>query len=208
MSRHASQGRRQRSIGVRTTVILAAVLALAAALVGVAPEERTLGAGIKSVYVHVALTLAGVTGLILAGALGLFGLFSSRGRLHAWMLAIGRVGLLFFAAGVAVSLWAARINWGGVTLEEPLLRASLILLGVAWIAQLTMLLFRHARWHAALSLLPASGLAALVFRAPRVMHPPAAVLPSAPEHILLTFVGLTVLFLVAGAQLSWHLSRR
>ncbi|NIL99622.1 MAG: hypothetical protein GTN89_01265 [Acidobacteria bacterium] len=189
-------------------MVLATVFVLVVVVVIVAPDERTLGSGIQSVYVHVGLTLAGMTGLILAGVLGLIGLFSSRNRFHAWMLSIGRVGLLLFAAGVAVSLVAAHINWGGVALQEPLLRTSVLLLGVAWIAHLVMPLFSRARWHAVLSLVPALGLAVLVLRAPRVMHPPGAVLPSAPAGMLLTFAGLIVLFLIAGAQLSWYLRRR
>jgi len=41
-----------------------------------------------------------------------------------------------------------------------------------------------------------------------VMHPPGAVLPSAPGGMLLTFAGLTVLFLIAGAQLSWYFHKK
>jgi len=175
MSHHAPQGEERRSAGARTTVVLTVVLVLAAGLVIIAPDERTLGSGIKPVYVHVGLTLAGMAGLIIAGALGLFGLLSSRNRFHAWMLATGRVGLLLYAAGVAASLVAAHVNWGGVTLEEPLLRMSVMLLGVAWIAHLAMSLFSHARLHAALSVVPALFVDTDTFEVARLTQNPDAI---------------------------------
>ena len=46
-------------------------MALAALLLWLAPAEQTLGSGITSVYVHVALTWTGMTGLIIAAVLGL-----------------------------------------------------------------------------------------------------------------------------------------
>ena len=44
-------------------VFVIVALGVAAALVIFAPDEKTLGTGIKYVYIHVAMTWTGMTGL-------------------------------------------------------------------------------------------------------------------------------------------------
>lgn len=51
-------------------LILSAIATPAALIVWIAPEERAFGAGIKWRYVHMALTWTGMTGVVVAGMLG------------------------------------------------------------------------------------------------------------------------------------------
>ena len=67
------------------------ILAAVAAIVWLAPEEKTLGPGIKSVYVHVALTWTGMTGLTIAGLLGIGAAITNGGRLSRWAQMAGWV---------------------------------------------------------------------------------------------------------------------
>ena len=50
---------------------LGAIGVVTAVLLLIAPEEATLGAGIRSVYVHVALIWVGLAGFVVAGLLGM-----------------------------------------------------------------------------------------------------------------------------------------
>lgn len=89
-----------------------AIVAMAIALLIVAPDEATIGSGIRIVYIHVALIWTGMLGLLISGGLGTLIIIFPRDRLQEWMLVIGRVSLLVYAAGVGTSLIAEQVNWG------------------------------------------------------------------------------------------------
>ncbi|MFQ5752587.1 MAG: hypothetical protein ACE5HI_11375, partial [bacterium] len=52
-------------------LVLASIVTAAAIMVWAAPLERTLGEGIKVVYIHVSLTWAGMLSFILTGIVGI-----------------------------------------------------------------------------------------------------------------------------------------
>ena len=84
--------------------VLIAIIILSAILLWLAPAEQTLGQGIKVVYLHVALIWTGMTGMVLAGLLGLAVLISGRFGLEKWTHTLGWVAFAFFLGGIGMSL--------------------------------------------------------------------------------------------------------
>ena len=117
--------------------ILGGLAILAAVLLWLAPGEQTLGSGIKSVYVHVALTWTGMSGFLIAGLAGLAVAIFSLSWLQDWAHKIARVALSFFATGLVMSIVAAGINWGAVFWQEPRTNSALQILAAGLIVQVT-----------------------------------------------------------------------
>jgi hypothetical protein len=189
------------------SLTLLTIAALAGLIVWVAPDERTLGAGIKWVYVHVALTWTGMTGIVVAGALGALTALGCE-RWFGWGRTIGGVGLAFLIAGAVVSGAAALVNWGGLALDEPRLNATLQIiasgLGVALLAQSGL----DVRWKGLLfAMLPVFMFASLTLT-PLVLHPRSPIWTSTSLGIQAAFVSLYVLSLAAAASLALSVRAR
>src|ERR1051325_1015744 len=118
------------------------------------PEEKSLGANVRIVYLHGAWVLTAELAFIAAGLAGLIGLITRRQLFHEWSAALGRTGILFWVAYLPLSLWAMESNWNGLFLTEPrfrlalifavtgvLLQAGLWLINTDWIISLANLLF-------------------------------------------------------------------
>ena len=181
--------------------LIPASLAVAfTAIIWLAPNERLLGSGIKAVYAHVALMWTGMLGFAVAGLLGLALAILARPLLQSWMRAVGWVALAFYAAGAAMSIVAAHVNWGGVLWSEPRMSATLIGLAVSAIV---LVVSGWLPWRRAQGLLGA-GLAAYLIvslrSAPLLFHPPNAVEASSSVAIQLTFAAL---FGLSGAAAVW-----
>lgn len=175
-----------------------------ALVVALAPEERTLGDGIRWVYVHVGLVWAGGLGLGLAGALGLLALGTGRSDAADWSTTVGRAGLVAFGLGVAFSMVAASVNWGAVSLWEPRMAASLRFLALAVIIQVTAAWVPQPRVTGALAMATAALLFLDVGGAPLVMHPRDPIRTATSTHIQGTFVAT---FAIATALLGWGILR-
>jgi hypothetical protein len=177
-----------------------------AALVWVAPAERTLGTGIRSVYLHVAMTWAGLTGLWLAGCIGAVLLFYRQPMLERILSPIGVAGLTLYTLGFAFSLLAAVVNWGGVLWGEP--RVALAMRNIAAaVLVLSLNLFPLGR--------RLKGFAWMVFAAyvawslrttPLHFHPTDPIGTSPSVGIRMTFYTLFVLALSACTILSIRLT--
>jgi hypothetical protein len=89
----------------RSRVPLALVM-LGALLVWLAPAERSLGDGIRWVYVHVGLVWAGTVALGVAGVAGVALAAVGQAALAAWVQPTWRAGLAAFALGVGFSMIA------------------------------------------------------------------------------------------------------
>lgn len=187
------------------SVILLAVAALAALIVWAAPEERTLGAGIKWVYVHVALTWTGMTGLIVAGVLGALVVLGRDRKANAtlpWAHAVGAVGLGFLSVGAVISGIAALVNWGGIALDEPRMNATLQIIVAAFGVVVLAGTGLAARWKGLLfTLLPIFMFASLTLT-PLILHPRSPIWTSTSLGIQATFVALYALSVVAGLSLA------
>ena len=184
---------------------LLGLLLLAGLVVWLAPLERTLGAGIKVVYIHVALIWTGMTALSLIGLLGLGVMATGQESIQTWSQAIGWVGLIFFAAGIAMSMVAANVNWGGVFWDEPRFQATFRVLAVAIIILIVNGWPIASRLKGLLSCLLTGFLAWSILTTPLVLHPQSPVRTSPSTAIRLTFFALFVLSVLMAAWLVWLL---
>ncbi len=181
-------------------LVLGGVLATAVLFLFLAPEERTLGSGIRSVYVHVSLIWTGLAGLIVAGVIGLLVLFTGSPRLAGWMYTVGWVGFGFYAAGVAMSAVASKANWGNIFWQEPRMAAALNGLALAVIVLAANVWIPWPRLRGALQAALPGGIYWFTSRAPLVLHPKNPILTSDSWGIKLAFGGL---FLLTAAVATW-----
>jgi hypothetical protein len=187
-------------------VLPVTLVLLALALVWVSPREATLGDGIKTVYVHVALTWTGLLGFVAAAALGLVTLIAPRPRRERWARRAGRAGLLFYAAGFVMSMVSSIVNWGGIPLYEPRNIVAVQTLAVAVVMQV----FHGSRAPARLkALLDAAFCVYLLWSigaSPLILHPRDPIGSSSSVGIQLTFLGMFVLATLAAAWLAPRLA--
>ncbi|MCA9899696.1 MAG: hypothetical protein KC433_16005 [Anaerolineales bacterium] len=158
------------------------------------PEERTLGGGIRSVYVHVGLIWTGLVGFMVTAVLGLGLLITQKQAWLRWLSPVGWVALGFYAAGVFMSMVASADNWGAVFLQEPRMAASLNGLAVATIM---LILGSWQPWLRVRGALSASIIFILFwfnFSAELVLHPRDPITTSQATSIQFTFLFVTALF--------------
>ncbi len=185
-----------------------ATLLLIAILAVFGPEEQTLGANVRVVYLHGAWVLTAEVAFALAALAGLLGLLNRRGAFHAWSAALGRTGLLFWLAYLPLSLWAMQANWNGLFLAEPRFRLALTFAIVGLLLQLGLWLW-GLPWLTSLANLLYFIALRLAFSAARnVMHPPPSPIFSSGNFAIIGFfIGLNVLALLAAYFLTIVIQR-
>jgi hypothetical protein len=179
------------------TVAIIAILAL------LGPEEQSLGANVRIVYLHGAWVLTAELIMLMAGLSGLVGLITPRKAFHAWSAALGRTGIFFWVTYLPLSLWAMQSNWNGMFLAEPrfrlavtfavtgvLLQAGLWLVNKDWLTSLANVIFIV--------------ILRLIFAtADNVMHPPPSPIFNSGNYTIIGFfVGMIALSLVASFFLT------
>jgi hypothetical protein len=181
----------REAIGVSLLVLAVVVLAL----VWVAPNDVTLAGTSKVVYLHGALVWTALLTLTAAGILGLMALAAMLIKrsdvLHAWTLALGRTGLVFWLAYIPVSMLASRMAWNAVFLAEPRYTTAFRVLAVGAIAQVLVMLINRPAVSSGLHAAQAVILWALLLTTPSVLHPDNPILRSASS--IQFFFGLIVL---------------
>lgn len=173
------------------------------------PGERQLGDGVKVVLVHVSLVWVGSIGMIVSGACALGGLAGSL-RATGWAGRSGRLGGLFYAGGIGMSMIAAVINWGGIHWAEPRLRASFRFLAIAAIvhAGLGLLAANRPKVRAGV-LLVLTAFFAWTLLAPQLqMHPGRAIKNAQAPAIKAAFGCWVALMGAFAISLAYDLSRR
>lgn len=127
----------------RFWTLIVSCIALAAAILLLMPLEKTLGQVIKIVYLHGALSRAGMAGLVAAGVVGVLYLMTRRPALATWVQGLLISGWAFWVAHFVVSMPATRLTWGPwiawgeprVTMTLRLAAAGLVVLLVTWIVK-------------------------------------------------------------------------
>jgi hypothetical protein len=184
-----------------------ALLLGVALLTLLAPEERTLGNGIRSVYLHVGLIWVGLLGFGVTAVLGIAILLTEKPAWLRWLTPISWVALGFYAAGVSMSMVASFDNWGAVFLQEPRMAASLNGLAVAIIA---LILGSWSPWPRLQGAIAASIIFVLLWlnrRATLVLHPQNPIGTSNSTPIQLTFLLVTALFALLAVWFVWRFYR-
>ncbi len=181
---------------VRGFTLLAAAVVL---LLWLAPAEKTLGTGMRSVYLHVGLIWTGIAGFTVGGVLGLLVLVRDDARLDGWAQVVGWVACGFFAAGFLSSMLASSINWGGVFLAEPRNTSALMVLCVALIVQIWGSWPVWVRLKGLLRVLLVVVFTWSNLTTPLVLHPQDPIRTSTSVAIQYSFLGIFALFSLAGA---------
>lgn len=174
-------------------IIPCGLLILIAYLVSQSPAERTLGDNIRYVYVHVTIIWAGVLGLTLAGLLSVVVIATENARLQLWIEHLQWVAFAFFTVGFSLSLLAAKIIWGAISLGEPRALGALSVIGIS------LILFYFRDSSNSIQIKGMIGLALtvvlhLAMRVPLVLHPANPITTSSSRKIQTTFLVLFILF--------------
>jgi hypothetical protein len=198
--------RLQRLGSARATLVgLGSLVILAGLLLWLAPNEKTLGAGIKPVYLHVALTWTGLVGLTVSALAGLSLLITARPGLDRWAQTIGWVAFGFFAAGFLLSLLASQMNWGGLAWGEPRNLTALNTLAIGLSVQIVNGWPIPLRGRGLLRLLPAAGYGLSAAAAPLILHPRNPITTSSSFGIQFAFFGMFAVCLLAASWLVLYL---
>lgn len=179
------------------TVIVIALLAL------LGPEEKSLGANVRIVYLHGAWVLTAELAFLAAGLAGLVALITKRDTLHQWSAALGRTGMFFWVTYLPLSLWAMESNWNGLFLSEPRFRLAVIFAVTGILLQIGLWLM-NTNWLTSSANLMFIIVLRLIFaRAQNVMHPPPSPIFSSGNYLIIGFfIALILLTLLAAFFLT------
>lgn len=187
--------------------VLAGLFLLLGLVVWQAPAELTLGQGIRTVYLHVGLTWAGLACFVAAALAGSGAVLTARPFWLRWMRLLGWTGVIMYGAGVGMSMIASQVNWGAVFLQEPRMAAALNGLAVAVVVQIAVSWLPQKRWIGILAIV----LAVLLFwmnrQASLVLHPPNPIGSSPSQRIQAAFFVVFVLCSLIAAWVLWFLHR-
>ena len=179
------------------TITLIALLAL------LGPEEQSLGANVRIVYLHGTWVLTAELVLLMAGLAGLIGLITPRKTFQRWSAALGRTGIFFWVTYLPLSLWAMQSNWNGLFLAEPRFRLALIFAVTGVLLQAGLWLV-NMDWLTSLANVLFIVVLRLIFAtADNVMHPPPSPIFNSGNYTIIGFfVALIVLSLVSSYFLT------
>jgi hypothetical protein len=179
------------------TIILIALLAL------LGPEERSLGANVRIVYLHGAWVLTAELAFLAAGLAGLAALITRRALFHQWSAALGRTGIIFWVTYLPLSLWAMQSNWNGLFLAEPRFRLAAIFAVTGILLQIGLWAI-NINWITSLANLLFIVILRVIFStAENIMHPPPSPIFNSGNYAIIGFfIALILLTLVAGYFLT------
>jgi hypothetical protein len=173
------------------TVIVIALLAL------FGPEERSLGANVKIVYLHGAWVMSAELAFVAAAIAGLIAFIAKRDSLHHWSAALGRTGIFFWVTYLPLSLWAMQSNWNGLFLAEPRFRLALIFAVTGILLQLGLWIMNTSWVTSLANILYIVVLRVIFSTAENVMHPPPSPIFNSGNYTIIGFflalIALTLL---------------
>jgi hypothetical protein len=188
-------------------LLLALCASIALLILALMPAEKTLGQVIKIVYLHGALSRAGMLGFAAAGVAAGVYLVRPRPQIIRWAVALLVSGWSFWVAHFLVSMPATRLTWGPwiawgeprVAMTLQIAAAGLIVLGVS-------ALLREPRFTAIAIALLALTIAVMAARTGVLRHPldPIGTSPSAT----LRFIYLLLLLPIVASMflIAWRLA--
>ena len=179
------------------TVIVIALLAL------FGPEEKSLGASVRIVYLHGAWVLAAELAFVSAGVAGLIALITRRETFHRWSAALGRTGIFFWVTYLPLSLWAMQSNWNGLFLAEPRFRLAAIFAVTGVLLQVGLWLINTDWITSTANILFIVVLRVIFSTAENIMHPPPSPIFNSGNFVIIGFfIALITLTLIAAYFLA------
>ena len=96
------------------------ISAIAIAIITVTgPEEKTLGANARIVYLHGAWVWTGIALFSAAGIAGVVALYTRKQAVFDWSTVFGWSGLVYWLTYLPMSLWLMQVSWNGFFFDEP-----------------------------------------------------------------------------------------
>src|SRR5215212_580584 len=174
------------------TVIVIALLAL------FGPEEKSLGANVRIVYLHGAWVLSAELVFVAAGLAGAIGLITRHEVFHRWSAALGRTGIFFWITYLPLSLWAMESNWNGLFLSEPRFRLAVIFAVTGVLLQVGLWLINTGWITSVANIIFIFVLRVIFATADNVMHPPPSPIFNSGNYTIIGFfLALIALSIVA-----------
>lgn len=180
------------------------------------PEEKSLGANVRLVYLHGAWVIAAEMSLIaaaIAGALALLARFipvltARQATLHRWSAALGRTGIVFWVTYLPLSMLAMQTNWNGLFLSEPRFRLAMTFAVVGVLMQVGLWVISSPWLTSAANIAFIVVLRVVFSTAVYVMHPPPSpIFNSGLWNIIFFFVLLNLMAWLAAYFLTrWFLA--
>ena len=168
------------------------------------PEERSLGANVRIVYLHGAWVLAAELAFMAAGLAGLMALITKRNTFHHWSAALGRTGIFFWVTYLPLSLWAMQTNWNGLFLSEPRFRLALIFAVTGILLQVGLCII-NTNWITSLANILFIVVLRFIFAtAQNVMHPPPSPIFNSGNY---TIIGFFLALISLSLLASYFLTR-
>ena len=190
------------SIWIPVIIVLVAIV-----VVAVSPEEKSIAAGIKPVYVHVSLTWTAMLLFFATGLFSIYNLFSNSEKVIKWLQNIFLVALAFHFAGLIMSIVSSYVNWGGVRIGEARYQTVIYILIFGGIAWLMMKLIKIPRISSIFGLVPAIILIWSSSNGQIGLHPNDPVM-NAPAGIKYTFLGLFLLMFMLSVWVIAYIIRK
>ena len=158
------------------------------------PEEATLGASVRLVYLHGAWVMTAEALFILAALAGLVALITRKDAFHRWSAALGKSGLFYWITYLPLSMFAMQANWNGLFLAEPRFRFAMTFAIVGLLLQVGLWMI-NINWLTATSNILYIIILRYTFaNAENIMHPPPSpIFNSGNWTIISFFVGLNLL---------------
>ncbi len=167
------------------------------------PEEKSLGANVRIVYLHGSWVLTAEIAFIFAALAGLSGLLLRKDIFHTWSAALGRAGIVFWVTYLPLSLFAMQSNWNGLFLAEPRFRLAMIFAVTGILLQIGLWLFDNSSLTSLGNIIYIVVLRIIFSTAENIMHPPPSPIFNSGNYVIIGFfVGLNLLTLLAAYFLT------
>ena len=189
---------------LKSSIILFSITVIVMALLAIfGPEEKSLGANVRIVYLHGAWVLAAELAFVAAGLAGLIALITRHSAFHRWSAALGRTGIFFWITYLPLSLWAMQSNWNGLFLAEPRFRLAVIFAVTGVLLQLGLWLVNTDWITSAANLIFIIVLRVIFSTAENIMHPPPSPIFNSGNFVIIGFfLALIALTLLAAYFLT------
>jgi heme exporter protein C len=171
------------------------------------PAEKTIGQVIKIVYLHGALSRAGMIGLFTAGVAAALFLVTGRPSASAWARGLLLSGWSFWTANFIVSMPATRLTWGPwIAWGEPRVTMTLQLIAAGLVVIIVTYLVGNDRFSAAATLLLAVTVAVMAVGTGVIRHPLDPIGESPSTSLRLIYLLLLIPVVGAMTLVAWRLA--
>ncbi len=172
------------------------------------PQEKTLGPIIKLVYLHGALSRAGMVGFWAAGLAGAAYLWRPDPAFLRWSKALLWSGWAYWVAHFVVSMPATRLTWGPwVAWGEPRVPMTLQVIAVGLIVIMANQWLDGRRFAATANLLLGAAVFVLVERTGVLRHPLDSIGASPSAALRAIYLALLMSIIAGMVLAAWRWTR-